>query len=265
MITAEQVTALTAQSKADAQANVREIVGSSLDESGNLNVGWEYNADLEPVYTGTLLSDVGLGIYGQTPENLVLAGFLKPGTLNLITSPSMVSVVLNTPAVWTGQFGITSLLDYLSYPVIQNLTQISLLIGAYQGLLDAGILAGNESAKFQATFVQPAAKFGVDSVVSWVENTAGSVELSKIKISARQAQYAIDFVEVYGNSLNISPELVGVGNTTTRDIIDQTVTNIIGSEKIPALTFADAPIQVDIPAEIDEDGTFRFSPGNTQR
>lgn len=268
MITAEQVTALTAQSKADTQARVKSIIGDSVDSNGNLNEGWQFNLDNEAVYTGNLIYRVGVGIYGQTPQNLVLAGFLKPGTLNLITTPELTTVVLNSSSVWTGQFGIESLIDYLSYPVIQNLTQISLLIGSYQGLIDAGILNGNESARFQATFVQPAAKYGVSDVVSWVNNTDGTVSVSEIKTTARQAQYAIDFIEAYSTALNILPEIQGVGNTTAREIIDQTVANIIGNEKIPNLEFTDAvelPVGATVVPELNEDGTLRFSPANTQR
>lgn len=273
MITQQQVTALTAQTAVATQALVDFYVGEAYDESGNLNPDWVLNIENTPVYLGALISKTGVGIYGQTPESLTLAGLLKPGTLNLITVPELTATVLNTPAVWTGQFGINSLTDYLSYPVLQNLTQISLLVGAYQGLVDVGILNGNESARVQATFVQPAAQFGIESVVNWVNNTADPDTVTQIKIAARQAQYAIDFVDTYGADLNTFIDVPGYTNTVDRTDIDLAVTEIIDNPKIPDIEYSDVAVigtgasisNVSIPGTTNEDGTFRFAPNNTAR
>jgi hypothetical protein len=276
MISQDQVTALTAQTAVATQALVDFYVGDAYDQNETLNTNWVLNNENVPVYLGTLISKTGVGVYGQTPESLILAGFLKPGTTSLITDPVLTAVVLNTPAVWTGQFGINSLLDYLNYPILQNLTQISLLTGAYQSLLDVGILNGNESAKFQATFVQPTAQFGIESVVNWVAGTADPDTVTKVKIAARQAQYAIDFVETYGPELNLSVDVPGYTNTVDRTDVDAAVTEIIDNQKIPDIEYADLPVVgvtagvqtaagAAIPGVTDEDGTFRFAPNNTNR
>jgi hypothetical protein len=272
MISQDQVTALTAQTAVATQALVDFYVGDAYDESGNLNSDWVLNNENIPVYLGALISKTGVGVYGQTPESLVLAGFLKPGTTSLITDPAITFVVLNTPAVWTGQFGINSLLDYLNYPVLQNLTQISLLTGAYQSLLDVGILNGNEGARFQATFVQPTAQFGIQSVVDWVNNIADPDTVTRVKTAARQAQYAIDFVDTYGADLNTFIDEPGYTNTVNRTDVDLAVTEIIDNPKIPNIDYADVVIgtgasiaNVAIPATANEDGTFRFAPNNTAR
>jgi hypothetical protein len=273
MITQQQVTALTAQTAVATQELVDFYVGEAYDDNGNLNTDWVLNIESTPVYLGILISKTGVGIYGQTPESLTLAGFLKPGTLSLIVAPELTAVVLNTPAVWTGQFGINSLYEYLGYPVLQNLTQLSLLTGAYQSLLDVGILNGNESARFQATFVQPVAQFGIQSVVDWVNNTADPDTVTKVKVAARQAQYAIDFVDVYGADLNTFIDVPGYTNTVDRTDIDLAVTEIIDNPKIPNIEYADIPTpgtgaiiaNVAIPGITNEDGTFRFAPNNTAR
>jgi hypothetical protein len=270
MISQDQVTALTAQTAVATQALVDFYVSDAYDENGNLNADWVLNNENVPVYLGTLISKTGVGIYGQTPESLILAGFLKPGTISLITDPALTAVVLNTPAVWTGQFGINSLLDYLNYSVLQNLTQISLLTGAYQSLLDVGILNGNESAKFQATFVQPTAQFGIESVVNWVAGTADPDTVTKVKIAARQAQYAIDFVDTYGPDLNLGINVPGYTNTVDRTDLDVAVNEIIDNPKIPDIEYADVPaigvgVGAAIPGVTDEDGIFRFAPNNTNR
>ena len=256
MITSEQVTALTAQAAANAYVN-------PYDVDGNLLTDWQLNNNGDPVYVGSEISTRGIGIYGQTPAGLILTGYLKPGTLNLIADPSLTITVLNTPAVWTGQYGITSLLDYLSDPILQNLAQIDIMTGAYQGLIDAGILTGNETAGYQATFLQPATRYGVTTVVSWVNDTAGTDLVNNILLIARQAQYAIDFVELYASYLNVGIDVPGYENTVDRQDLDQAVVDIIGNPKVPSIDYIDivSTANVNIPATVNEDGVFRFAPG----
>ena len=270
MISQEQVTALTAQTAVATQALVDFYVGEAYDENNNLKSDWILNNENIPVYLGSLISKTGVGIYGQTTDSLILAGFLKPGVASLITDPAFTALVLNTPGVWTGQFGINSLSNYLNYPILQNLTQISLLSGAYQSLLDVGILNGNESARFQATFVQPAAQFGIESVVDWVAGTADPDTVTKVTIAARQAQYAIDFIDANGAELNLAADVPGYTNTVTRADIDTAVVEIIDNQKIPDIEYTDPAViptiaRTTVPGVTDEDGTFRFAPNNTNR
>jgi hypothetical protein len=254
MITAEQVTALTAQAAANAYVN-------PYDANGDLLADWQLNANGDPVYLGSEIATRGIGIYGQTPAGLVLTGYLKPGTLSLITSPDLTITVLNTPAVWTGQNGITSLLEYLDDPILQNLAQIDIMTGAYQGLIDVGILTGNETALYQATFLQPATRYGVNAVLSWVNDTAGSELTNNILLVARQAQYAIEFVNTYSALLNVGIDIPGFDNTVERQDLDQAVLDIIGNPKVPSIDYVDTVTVTTEPTTINEDGVFRFAPG----
>jgi hypothetical protein len=254
MISSEQVTALTAQA-----ANAAYI--NPYDNDGNLLADWQLTDAGIPVYLGSDISSRGIGIYGQTPAGLTLTGYLKPGTINLITAPSMTITVLNTPAVWTGQNGITSLLDYLNDPILQNLAQIDIMTGAFQGLIDAGVLTGNESAKYQATFLQPATRYGVTAVVSWINGSASGDLANNILTLARQGQYAIDFVDTYFNALNAGIDIPGYENTTDRQDLDQAVIDIIGNPKVPSIDYVDTATEVILPTTVDEDGIFRFAPG----
>ena len=256
MLTITQVTALTAQA-ARAQA-----VYPGIDQQGNLLDGWELNIDGVPVYTGTEIFQRGVGIYGQTPSGLILTGYLKPTALSLIVTPEMTATVLNTPAVWTGQYGIDSLLAYLSSPILQNISQIALLAGSYQGLLDAGYITGTEDARYIATLIQPAAKYGVTAVIEWIEGRTQPDLTTKIEIAARQGQYAIDFITVNAPLLIVAPELPGFINTVEREQIDTAVTEIIGNSKIPSMEYADVvSALVEITKPVDEEGIFRFAPG----
>jgi hypothetical protein len=255
MITAEQVTALTAQAVANAYVD-------PYDADGNLLADWQLNDSNVPVYLGAEIATRGVGIYGQTPAGLTLTGYLKPGTLSLITAPTLTLTVLNTPAVWTGQNGIESLLDYLNDPILQNLAQIDIMTGAFQGLLDTGILTGGESAKYQATFLQPATRYGVNAVVSWVNDTASTELTNNILLVARQAQYAIDFVDTYSSVLNAGIDVSGFENTVERQDLDQAVIDIIDNPKVPSINYVDDITTTTIPGTPDEDGVFRFAPGN---
>jgi hypothetical protein len=256
MLTRGQVTALTAQA---AQAATYEYV----DGAGNLLPDWYFNDAGLPVYLGAEVATRGVGLYGQTAENLVLVELLKPAALQLITQPSMTITVLNTPAAWTGLLNINSLADYLNSPDTQNLAQIALYQGVYLGLIDAGILNGSETARYLATFIQPAARYGVDSVVDWVRGAAPTDLATKIQIAARQGQYAIDFIDTYSPVLNVAPELGGFDNTVFREELDQAVADIISNPRIPPIEYANVAgiIATTIPAVTTEDGTLRFAPG----
>jgi len=129
------VTTLTAQAAA-------AVARSPFDAEGNLLPDWQLNINNVPVYLGNEIAQYGVGLYGQSVEALTSLGFLKPGTLNLITDPSMIATVLNADSVWSGQYGVGSLLDYLNSAELQNQSQVALMEGAYKGLLDAQVLTG---------------------------------------------------------------------------------------------------------------------------
>jgi len=286
MISQNQVRALTAQAAVAATY-------PAYDSNDVLLYGWLLNDDNIPVYLGPEVATRGVGIYGQTPESLELAGLLKPGATSLITAPELTITVLNTPAVWTGAYNVNSLLDYLNAPALQHTVQIALLESSYQVLLSLGILNDFESARYQATFLQPTARYGIDAVFTWFNGQASAELASNILIAARQGQYAIDFVDVYGDELLAGPDAPATEFTTDRTVLDQIVTDIIGNAKIPDVNFGNYPdeataiataaarlgvpaatrrsvpaeekrfgtVPVTVPATTNEDGTLRFAPG----
>jgi hypothetical protein len=260
MLTQTQVTALTAQAAKASQYQ-------AYDEAENLLPDWQLDNSNVPVYTGSELAVRGVGIYGQTPSNLILTGYLKPTTLALIVSPATTAIVLNTPSVWTGQFGINTLLDYLDSAILQNISQQALLLGSYRGLIDAGYLTGAENSRFIAALIQPAAKYGVTAVIDWIENRLTPAEAAAVASTARQGQYAIDFVTVNSDVLNLAPDLPGFSFTVDRADIDTAVAEIIGNPKIDSPEYADivttlvrTTAAVNLPGVSSEDGIFRFAP-----
>jgi len=275
ILTQAQVTGLLSQAAVAATYPATNANGVLLPD-------WYFNDDGIPVYSGAEIATRGVGIYGQTTANLVLVGALKSAALALITSPAMTLTVLNTPAVWTGIYDINSLADYLNSTTVQNQFELALYEGAYQGLIDAGVIVGTEIDRYIATFLQPAVKYGVDNVVAWLQGkTAPDLSLA-ILIAARQGQYAIDFVNTYGKVLNVAASPVISNNTVIRDQVDQAVSQVIDNPRIANLVYANTEaiiasetvaaniasvignVLISIPPSNTDDGTFRFAPGYRQ-
>jgi hypothetical protein len=278
ILTTSQVTALIAQARAAATY-------TSVDATGELLPDWYIATNGEAVYAGADIATRGIGLYGQTPANLVLVGLLKPAALSLIIDPIMTFTVLNSPAVWTGSYSINSLADYLDSPILQEQVQTALYDGAYQGLVDYEVIVGDETAQFIAAFLQPAVRYGVDAVVAYLEGTADLALSSAIEVVGRQGIYAIDFVDTYGDELLLAPTAASSDNTVIRTQIDQAVSDTIDNPKIPTLEYANiAAIEADVMASVKaaelianvaninitvlpsnpDDGTFRFSRGARQ-
>ena len=163
--------------------------------------------------------------------------------------------------------------------------QTALYDGAYQGLLNYEIIVGNEEARYIASFLQPAVRYGVDAVGAYLQGTTSSELSAAIEIAGRQGIYAIDFVQTYGDELMLATAPASSDNTVIRDQIDQAVADIIDNPKIPTLEYANiVAIEADVIASAaaaelianvgninitvlpsnNDDGTFRFSRGTRQ-
>jgi hypothetical protein len=266
VINPQQVTALTAQATAAARGALGNLLPDNLS-----------TATFSQLLTqGQNAYQIGVGLYNQTVSTLELSGLLKPIAIPLGTTPEQIAEALNSPAVWTGQNGINSLADYLANDELQNTVQIQTMQGAFQGLVDAGLLSGKESIADQAALVQAATQYGVDSVDAWVSNRASPELGAALTIAARQGQYAVALVES-DPLLSGPPALQGFDNVTARTQLDQSITAVIGEARIPAAEFGGVPtpaIAVDGPRPDPfapqgtaqqlagtTDGTFRLAPG----
>jgi len=275
-LSVSQVTALTAQT---AQAKAAQF--PAYDDDGNLMPGWQLTEDNNPVYVGPDLGKPGRGVgeYGQSVEGLVSAGFVKSSALKLISGGAAPSTVLSSDSVWSGQYGISGILDYLSSKPIQNIVQVGLMAAAFVGLVDSGAVSENEDPRLVATLLQPATEYGVTDVVKWVDGFATTEETTEIKIAARQGQFAIDFVEYYGEEIDLVN--VPAEGITQREVVDQDMAEIIDNPKVPVPQYTETPteftnttetviqadgalIKVNKPPTTEEDGLFRFAPGNNQ-
>jgi hypothetical protein len=180
-----------------------------------------------------------------------------------MTTPDPTYTVLNSPSVWTDQYGVDSLDTYLDYPVVQNAAQQALMAGAFEGLINADIITGTETPRFIATFLQPATLYGVNAVVAWVNGTADPDTVVKCQIAARQAQFAIDLSDQIFSEVAVDEPVVDdipTTDYTDRTVIDTALQEIIDNAKIPTPRYS-TPVEVQLPTGAEE-GTFRFAPGN---
>jgi len=232
------------------------LVGNGIDVSSFLNQGLAEltvgNLNLNQV-TGLLAqasldvgqafdvisTDLGIGEFGFTATQLESAGFLKPGTvLNFLQDPAQLETILKSPSVWTGKDGVSNLIGLLADPKLQALTQNEIMVTALDGLRSVGILTGNESSQDLASFVQVAAKFGVETTAQWIQGTAPADLISQINTVAKNAQYAVNFVDTRASELVVQgTQIGGFTGTVQRDSVDQAVANIINNPKVPLPDF----------------------------
>ena len=183
--------------------------------------------------------DKGIGKFGFSASQLESAGFLKPGTLqNFLQDPAQLTTVLSSPSVWTGKAGVTNLVNLLSDPGLQDVTQNEIMVTALDGLKAVGVVTGNEAPRELAGFVQTAAKFGVNKTLQWISGVAPADLISEINSVAKNAQYAVNFVDQKaGELIPGGLRLGGFTDTVQRTSVDQAVARVIGNHKIPTPDF----------------------------
>lgn len=91
----------------------------------------------------------GIGKYGLTAYQLEQAGYVKPGTSAkyLSNDPNSFVDTMNTPSVWTGLGGVTSLDNILADESLQNSIQTDLMKSGFESLQAAGVIRTVPSAQ----------------------------------------------------------------------------------------------------------------------
>ena len=183
--------------------------------------------------------DKGIGKYGLSATQLEDSGFLKPGTVQtFLKDPAQLESVLSSPTVWTGKGDVTNLGSLLSDVNLQSLTQNEILSSGLQGLQAAGLVTGKESPQQLAAFVQAAGKFGVADTVSWVQGSAPASIAASIGSVAKNAQFAVNFVDEQASSVITGLRLGGFSSTVERGDVDRALAEVIGDDKIPTPDFS---------------------------
>jgi hypothetical protein len=187
----------------------------------------------------TAVTPKGVGGYAIPPQQLEQAGYLKPGTVDrFLKSGGDVSQVLGSPAVWTGKNGISNLGSLLEQPAQQARIVENTLNSHYETMTKTGVITAQQSPQAVAALLGSAAQVGVKSVTQWAKGAAPADLVNQINSLARASEFAVNFV---GDKL---PGVLGKGGgtsaargfsgTVNRAGLDQAVTSILGSSKIPA-------------------------------
>jgi hypothetical protein len=232
-----------------------EISVGSLDTPQVTGLLAQTAADVDQPFTA-VSTEKGIGKFGFQPDQLEAAGYLKPGTVETyLSNPAQLTSVLASPGVWTGKSGVDTLANLLGDEKLQNLTQNEIMVGALQGLRAAGVVTGLETPADLGMFVQNAAKFGVNTTVDWVKGQAPSDLVQQLNTTARNAQFAVQFVDE--KSTGFTNVLFGVGGfvgTTRRVAVDEAVVDIIGDEKVPAPIYNQDTELVETTSIVEETG-----------
>jgi hypothetical protein len=92
--------------------------------------------------TNIATNEKGIGKYGFSCQQLERVGYVKPNTYEIYIkpNPSLFLDVMNSPSIWNGLNGVTSLNLILDDESRQNFIQIELMENSYLGLTAAGII-----------------------------------------------------------------------------------------------------------------------------
>ena len=115
-----------------------------------------------------------LGAFNFSPKQLEAAGYLKPGSGNLITSlleKGMDFVKAMPPGVWTGLAGIATYAAFANNQNQQAEIQAQLLQDANNELIEKGVITGKESLTETGGLILAASAAGVPAVENYVKST----------------------------------------------------------------------------------------------
>ena len=119
-----------------------------------------------------------LGAFNFSPNQLEAAGYLKPGSGNLVKSlleKGMDFVKALPPSVWTGLAGIATYAAFANNQSQQAEIQAQLLQDANNELIDKGIITGKESLTETGGLILAASAAGVPAVEKYVKSTTSGV------------------------------------------------------------------------------------------
>lgn len=148
----------------------------------------------------------GVGRYGINGLQLELAGYLKPGVSHRFfnqqkvydPNPDNFVDIMNSPSIWTGKDGVTSINILLSDDNLQARIQQQLLEISYAGLLRMGtIQEGGITADsiVQGLILQNAVKYGTDAATQWATDTTPPELIVQMNETGQQSLYALQLLE----------------------------------------------------------------------
>jgi len=188
----------------------------------------------------TTVSSKGLvGKYAISPQQLEEAGLLKPGTVQRFgTNPNQLVAMLQSPKVWTGKNGASSLDAVLGDSKIQDLAQQSLFAGTLDKLKASGQITGTESAAQLAGLATAGAKFGTDAAAQLAKGVVPPNLGAEAQKLLAAGQFAVDAVasKIPSAMKGVQSAAKAIG-TVNRQALNTAMTSILPSGKIPVPSY----------------------------
>lgn len=189
----------------------------------------------------------GVGKFGFDAVQLERAGVVKPGTAStyLSSGTANLSTVLNSPAVWTGVDGITSVDKLLTSVPAQDRIQQQLMSQGLNTVKNLGIPTDKLNPSGLAGVALNAAKT-VSGTMSWAQGLPlATVIKNNLDTVARAGAFAVGFSSKVANDavLQQDPAAPAV-DTANRVTIDAAVTRVTGNDKIPEVNYQSIAVQV---------------------
>ena len=190
-----------------------------------------------------ITNEKGLGKFGLDANQLQLSGLIKPGVAEQVAqTPSQLTSILQSPAVWTGVAGATSLAKVLGDVNLQGKVQQGLMDSNLSQLKQLGAIDGTESAEKLGPLLQNATKFGTGPTMDWAKGQAPGDLVNQLNETAKQADFSQSFAEANselaggGNPLQAGIQKAkGFAKTVDRATLNAGVASIIGDSKIPKI------------------------------
>jgi len=190
-----------------------------------------------------ITNEKGLGKFGLDANQLQLSGLIKPGVAEQIAqNPAQLTSILQSPAVWTGVAGATSLAKVLGDVKLQGKVQQGLMDSNLSQLKQLGAIDGTEGAEKLGPLLQNATKFGTGPAVEWAKGQAPGNLVNQLNETAKQADFSQSFADANaelaggGNPLQAGiQQAKGFAKTVDRATINAGVASIVGNSKIPTI------------------------------
>lgn len=190
----------------------------------------------------SISNSLGVGKYGLDGSQLEKAGLIKPGTTAYLSqNTNTLSSVLNSPSVWTGKNGVTSLDQLLNSSTKQDLVQQDLMSTGLSALKAQGIPVDSLSPKAIAGAALNAAK-SVEGALSWAKGAPLPTSVkTAFDQTARDAAYAVDFSDTkISDAMAQSQPGKPAEDTVNRQTLDAAGTRVVGDDKIPPVSYSNA-------------------------
>lgn len=135
-------------------------------------------------------ADKGIGKYGLSLPQLEQAGYIKPGTSNLLATGVSLTNILNNPASWTGKDNVENFNLFATNPAAQQSAQQQVFNQAYSALQAQGLIPPNILPQDLGAILNTAATFNTQTAVDWLQNKLSPETVAVLNAAARVGQYA---------------------------------------------------------------------------